>query len=128
MRNDVLDAVAWLASVDAQRRYIAHGSTQRYVLPEELLNDAFAVLEHTLRMPAQTAEISPAERGHLSDFMAILDAVAPHVPVDGSRSAATVIESDPSWLTIRAAAINLLSNLGFDIEAWTRREIEGHQH
>lgn len=119
MRHAVLDAIAWLASLEMQRRYIVHGSKLRYVVPEELLNDAFAVLQHVLAAPERSG-LSSSERTKLSELLATLEAAVPTIPLDGSVSAASLIESDPSWIAVRAAAMSVLNALGFDLRDWER--------
>lgn len=81
------------SSVDEQRRYIIHATKDEYLLPEELLSDAFSFCEWIERHPSAVG--SPNLRNAVVVLRASLDAVN----LDGydRTNISDLIERDAAW-------------------------------
>lgn len=90
-----------LSSVDEQRRYIIHATKEEYLLPEELLNNAFGFCEWVERHP------SPDRSPTQSDAVAVLRASLDAVNLDGydRTNIADLIERDAAWGEARKNAL-----------------------
>jgi hypothetical protein len=116
-RENCIHRVAMLASRKLHDRYIAGATAGEYVIPEELLDDAYGI-ERLLRL--HTAEFSAADHHALAKFLAVLNEWAPRVPESVSPGE---ILDDPAWIMIFNAANQCLRDLSFDLSSWEEREI-----
>ena len=95
--------LAPLASSTAQRRWMANGTPDEYLIPEQLLEDAldatrFAGLRH-VRSGLPPSLVSALER--LAELVRELS-----------------IESDPSWAAVREQCRVCLAQVDFDLPGW----------
>ena len=104
-------ALAPLASLKEQEKYIIHGGDHGYLLPDDLLNTAVNVL---FEQKAVTFEDSPVLR-ELKTAIRACD-----IPSDLTNS--ELILSHEPWIRVREKSREYLSEIGFDLEAWEERE------
>jgi hypothetical protein len=109
MKHLICKRLARMASTAAQDRYVSHGTTDSYYLPEELLADAMAAVDLADKLPS-------AERGTVEAFGR---ALRQNLPAAQSMPAFL----SPVWLRIREAARACLDELGFDLDEWEQREL-----
>jgi hypothetical protein len=113
-RMAITERLAHLASLDIQRRFIIHATRDEYLLPEELLEDASAVVQQ-IRMQPQT--ISALAVAAILALQPLLDAVV--LPPD-RNDLHHLVEDDSAWRAAREQAARCLDILGFDLVAWER--------
>jgi hypothetical protein len=105
--NRIEKALAPLASLRVQQRYIVDGTKNEYLIPEELLESAASALEGQ----AMTFE--------LSTFKAAL--LACNLPEN--ISASQLVSEYGPWCALRSAAKAYLLASGFDLEQWEAQEL-----
>jgi hypothetical protein len=108
----ITERLAHLASLDIQRRYILHATRDEYLLPEELLDDAHAVVRQIRTQPLAIS--APAVTAILA-LQPLLDAVVLPSGRDGLQH---LVEDDTAWRAAREQAVRCLDILGFDLVAW----------
>jgi hypothetical protein len=113
---DVLDSImkrlAPLASSTAQRRWMANGTPDEYLIPEQLLEDAldvtrFAGLRH-VRSGLPPSLVSALER---------LAELVRELSIAGTSNE-LLVESDPSWAAVREQCRVCLALVDFDLPGW----------
>jgi prophage DNA circulation protein len=108
-----------LASRAVQRRYIVRATGDSYLLPTEILNDAYYFLRHPQLGTAESLS-------SVQEFARVLDECAPNVPLeDATVSNETLVEQDPDWARIRDAAKAVLREVGANLEEWEREQLGG---
>ena len=114
-----LHSVAYLASEKMQEKYMVHATKDNYLLPEELLNDAFSAVER-VKIGAEYS-LSKPELKAAVEFGKTLEResnlLADDVPWD------ELVKHNEQWASIRKAAQDCLSKLDFDLEAWEKEEL-----
>lgn len=113
MKNQIIKKLNRLASRSYQERFCVHGNIHAYVLPEELYEDAVAVIRATLDSPVLSRNLSPEEINALLSFLRKATELDPDIPLDnpGVGNAALIL-SDPYWDELRTHAEKCLKSLG----------------
>ena len=119
MLDRYIETLAQLASVAAQDRYIVRGTKDKYLLPEDLLENALD-FERLVRLFG--SELSPLEREEIERFAQVVNTRASAVHLDNAIDNAALVYADPAWVEIRSAAATCLSAVGFDLQEWERAE------
>ena len=57
----ITERLAHLASLDIQRRFIIYATRDEYLLPEELLEDASAVVQQIRMQPQTISALAPQQ-------------------------------------------------------------------
>ncbi len=116
--DTALSLLGPLASQAVQRRYIVGGTKDSHLLAKEVLNDG----DYFLRHPELGATQSLPS---VQEFARALRECALEVPLDDvTVSNKTLIERNPYWARIRNAAKAVLQEMGADLGAWERGELE----
>lgn len=105
-------ALAPLASLKVQERYIVNGTKDEYLLPDELLNSAINVL---FEQKAVVFE----ENETLNELKKAIRAC--DIPEEISN-AELVVNYEP-WKRVRDLSKSYLLKIGFDLEAWEENEL-----
>jgi hypothetical protein len=108
----ITERLAHLASLNIQRRYIIDATRDEYLLPEELIDDAHAVVRQIRTKPEALS--APAATAILA-LQPLLDAVVFPSGRDGLRH---LVEDDTAWRAAREQAARCLDILGFDLVGW----------
>lgn len=119
MLDRYIQTLAQLASVAVQDKYIVHGTKDKYLVPEDLLESAFD-FERLIRIFG--SELSQAEGEALARFPQVVRERALAVQLDGAVDNAALVYADPAWLEIPSAAATCLATVGFDLREWERAE------
>jgi hypothetical protein len=96
-----IEAIRYLASREAQERYIIKRTASEYLLPDELVNDALEfvrIVESRKIGPSLTAP----QRDRLAELKAALEAADIDLPND------ELVARNPAWATVREAAQRFL--------------------
>src|SRR5262249_39840612 len=113
MKKRIVDSIARLASLELQRRFIVNGTIDRYLLPEELLEEAISVLKLTAANLDCRALVSDQEMTCIVSLLQFLEVESPKLPIEETQfSNAELIEQNESWLTIRNKAMECLTTFG----------------
>jgi hypothetical protein len=104
--------LAPLASLKAQRRWIAGASQESYLVPEQLLEDAVDIARYAA-LPAARARLPP----ECFPTFERLAEVAAAMSLEGLSSYA-LVGSDARWAVLRKQAIECLKVLEFDLGQW----------
>src|SRR5688572_26214687 len=105
--NRIEKALAPLALLKVQQRYIVDGTKNEYLVPEELLESASAALE---------------DQSITSELSAVKAALAA-CDLPESISASQLVSEDAPWCALRSAAKTYLIATGFDLERWEAHEL-----
>lgn len=97
-----------LASLEEQRRYITGGTRDEYLLPDELVHNAFRFCEH-FESADRLDVLKPNQRETLKRLREALDALG-RVPERYDRTnISDLIESDMGWAVMRERAREALA-------------------
>lgn len=101
-----------------QRRYIVLGTKDWYLLPSELLNDAYDVIRMVRTMGNVRGTLTPVTVQLLFDLEHLLNAT----PDPQITSNEELIERDPAWRAVREHTATCLTTMGFDLHRWEMKE------
>jgi len=105
-------ALAPLASLKVQNRYIVKETKDEYLLPEDLLNTA---INNLFEQQAVTFEETEA-------FEELKEAIrACDIPKGMSNS--DIILGYKPWIRVRETSKKYLLEIGFDLQAWEKDEL-----
>ena len=105
-------ALAPLASLEAQNRYIINGTKDSYLLPEDLLSSATNVLFEQKAVKFEESKT----------LQQLRDAIrACEIPQ--GISARDLVSGYAPWVKVRDSARTYLSEIGFDLQAWEKHEL-----
>jgi hypothetical protein len=110
------ERLAPLASLTVQERYVLRGTAKAYVLPEEILEDAFAVVRLVRGAKPEANDLSAEARRAVLALLPLLEAERSAHDEKPSESASLLRSSE--WVELRAQAIRCLEALDFDLLAW----------
>ena len=127
MKNELVTALARLASLPYQQRYIIGGTADTYVLPEELLEDVDGLVLRAKRAE-NSAQFSDAQ-------MCALDALATFIDEHSGKAlgfsspedAADKILNGATWSELRSKASAALAEFGRQIDTISVEEIDEGQ-
>jgi len=114
--NYVLQRLAPLASLTAQRQWIVKGTPDKYLVPEQLLEGAVDA--------ARLAGLPHARSGFPPGLIHSLERLAEfagRLSVKGI-SGEVLVESDPTWAAVREQCRVCLAEVGFDLPEWEAAE------
>lgn len=94
-----------LASKDEQVRYISGATKEEYLLPEELLNDAYHFCERA-KQPQSWSQLSSLQRLAVESLLLEMKALP-----DATLTSATIVDDLP-WIAIRQRAADVLTLFG----------------
>jgi hypothetical protein len=112
----LLDHLARLASLAYQMRFIVSGTSNEYVLPEELLE----VAENRLALAlAGQGNLSEEQRDALTRLREVIGTEGRRIQFDNeSVSNLDLVRHNEAWGRVRTEAAKSLGVLGFDLRAW----------
>lgn len=113
MRNKICRLLAALASVRIQHRFIRDATVDFYLLPEDVLNDAYSAIETA----SWSTTLNDEERRSIARFALVLESSRPDL------SKPDFYDSDAEWLKIREAAGACLREFGFDLEQYEGKQL-----
>lgn len=129
MKHRIQEALCGLASLAYQTRYVIYGTSEEYVLPEELLDSARSIIETTLKSKILIKSLNSDEARELSRLLTTLRGLQNDIPLnDPSVSNYDLILKNPSWLEARHLAEKALKVLGCDLTDWERKEGVGSEN
>jgi len=100
-----------LASLTEQERYMVHAIPEQYLLPHDLLNDAFHVVSPVEENSPWTRRMSEQEKAAVLRFGVVLRSQSEQIDVD-KLAWVDLVHHCPVWKSIRLAAQDCLSSLG----------------
>ena len=100
-----------LSSIEGQRRYVIGGTKDEYLVPEDLMEDAYCFCERAAR-PDMWINLTPSQR-HAVDCLR--EALAPDILEGYNRSTLVdLIETDVRWALARNLAGKTLRTFGIE--------------
>jgi hypothetical protein len=118
----VCDKLVRLASEAAQERWMVKATKDEYLLPDDLLNDAFHVVESIRGGVPWVTDLDERDRDAILRFGLVLESEAAEMDEMHMEWVRLVRDCAP-WAAIRTAARQCLSDLGFDLSSWEQREV-----
>jgi hypothetical protein len=97
-----IETIRYLATREAQDRYIANGSASEYLLPEELVNDALEFVR-LVELGKIGSSLTVPQRSRLAELKVALEAADVEVPND------ELVARNPAWTVVREAAQRFLT-------------------
>jgi hypothetical protein len=123
MKHRIQEALGRLASVAYQTKYIIHGTTEEYVLPDELLDSACSIIETTLNSEVLRKSLSQNELRELSVLLIKLRELQQKVPFnEASVSNYELVHENSSWLEVRSLAQKALEVMGHDLDKCEQKD------
>ena len=110
----VYAALAPLASLRVQDRYIVNGTKDEYLLPDELLERAISLL-------FEQRVVKVEESRKLEELKQALRAC--NLP--GTMSNSELVFDYGPWKAVREKSRDYLAEIGFDLETWEKNELGG---
>src|SRR3712207_1662031 len=92
-----------LASIAEQRRYVIGAAAKEYLLPEEMLNDAWHFCERAA-MPRTHANLTEAQRDAVAGLKEAINRLGNCFEAYDRTNLSELIERDRSWAVIRQRA------------------------
>jgi hypothetical protein len=124
MKDEVLAALAGLASLPYQKRYIVGGTVDEYILPEELLEDICGLVLR-LKMPENRPQFSGAQTSALDALARFIDDRSDEALQFSSRDdLADKIVNGETWAELRLLASAALNEFGVRIDAISVEDID----
>lgn len=114
--------LAYLASMKMQEMYMAHATKDNYLLPSELFEDGFSVVETAEKRWQWKVSLSRLERQAVIEFSKVLEKEYDLIDLNEVTLEEIVNNNEP-WANIREAAQKCLAALGFDLEAWEKEQL-----
>ena len=106
----IYKALAPLASLEVQNKYVVKGTKDNYLLPEDLLNTAINAL-----FEQQTVKIDETEAlEELQKAIRTCD-----IP-EGMSNTELILGYEP-WIKVRETSKKYLLEIGFDLKAWEKK-------
>jgi hypothetical protein len=99
--NAHIEAIRYLASREAQERYIINGTASEYLLPQELVNDALEFVRLVEFGKIGSSLMAP-QRNRLAELKVALEATDIDLPND------ELVARNPAWAVVREAAQRFL--------------------
>lgn len=115
--RSIANALAPLASEVVQERYIANATRSEYLVPEELLERAHAIVKLVQSGHQSTRSLGAEARAQILALAPLLSAELKAQLVERSLSSESLLH-DPAWVAIRHQAAACLRALSFDLKAW----------
>lgn len=107
------DLLEPLASIDVQRRYVIGATKDEYLVPDEMLNDAWHFCE---RAEAATA-LTDTQREAVERLKSAVEKLGDCVQLYDYTNVVDLIERDQCWAVIRNRAGETLSTFGCSLPA-----------
>src|SRR5207244_3414798 len=96
------------------------GTSDEYVLPEELVESACSLVRLVLRGPEiLRGRLTRNEIESLEVFLANVE----RIDIPSGLSAQQLIETNESWCAMRREASECLERLGISLSEWERKEL-----
>lgn len=99
--NARIEAIRYLASREAQERYIVNGTAAEYLLPEELVNDGLEFVR-LVELGRIGSSLTAPQRDRLAKLKVALEAADIDLPND------ELVARSPAWAAVREAAQRFL--------------------
>lgn len=106
-----LHLLAHLASKEEQVRYMISGTSAEYLVPDELLNDAFHFCER-MRSAMMWPRLSERERAAVEEFERTLKDRSDCVARYEHSTIGELVEHDQDWAALRNSAGEMFQILG----------------
>lgn len=114
--------LAHLASMKMQDRYMIHATKDEYLLPSELFEDGFSVVEAVEKRWGWSVSLRRSERQSVIEFGKVLKKERDLIDLN-ELTLEELVSNNKSWANIREAAQKCLAALGFDLEAWEKEQL-----
>ena len=118
--NYVCYKLAWLASEAAFQRWVVGATRSHNLLPDELINDAYEVVEAVQRKAASVNGLLAEEREAVLTLGRVVESLAPSVD---SVSSLEEVAVSTAYAGIRNAARECLLQLGFNLRQWEQENV-----
>ena len=116
MKQDIAIKLAPLASATFQQKYMVNGTVAEYLIPEDILNDAYDCVRLARDFPEERTGLTPFERSALLELEPFLDAIQSNEPTTNEE----LIRS-PVWQQARVKTLGTIGVLGFNLNELEKR-------
>jgi hypothetical protein len=124
MRHRIQEALSRLASAPYQMKYIVHGTSEEYVLPEDLIDSASSIIQTTLSSSILRKSLSQSEQQELFALLTRLRELEKKIPFnDESVSNYDLVQNNPFWGEARSRSKEFLEAAGWNLRDWERQNV-----
>jgi hypothetical protein len=113
----VAERLANLASELMQEKYIANATAAEYLLPEELLEDAYDIVRLVQTENDMVATLTSQAKQEILGLLPLLEEEASQGTVENCGSPHELLQS-PTWVALRRQALACLQAMQFNLAAW----------
>lgn len=113
----IAERLAHLASEIVQRKFVEQSTASEYLLPEDLLEDAYDVVRLVKTEHVSTSALSEEAKRQILMLEPLLAAEAELRVLETSHSASELL-TNPTWLALRLQARACLEAMDFDLHSW----------
>ena len=117
----VAERLANLASELVQEKYIANATFAEYLLPEELLDDAYDIVRLVKTENDIVASLTSQAKKEILRLVPLLEEEANQDTVKNCTSPRELLQT-PTWVALRRQALTCLQVMQFDLAAWEQRQ------
>ena len=96
-----IETIRYLASREAQERYVINGTASEYLNPDELVNDALEFVR-LVELGKVGSSLTAPQRNRLAELKVALEAADTDLPNDD------LVLRNPAWATVRETAQRFL--------------------
>ncbi|WP_298285728.1 hypothetical protein [Novosphingobium sp.] len=111
MTEPPLDLLEPLASIGQQRRFVIGGTAQKYLVPDEILNDAWHFCERA-EMPLTHAKLTEPQREAVAVLREAIERLGRCTMLYDRTNLSELIEGDKCWAVMRDRAGQTLAAFG----------------
>ena len=123
--EQLIKKLGYLASTTLQEKYIVHGTQKSYILPEELIEDAFDMVRAVKENRSYVAALSSDHQKAVIEFGKVLEDNVKGIDIDLKNSSKfELINKNSSWIAIREAAQSCLYKTGFNMNQFEAEELK----
>jgi hypothetical protein len=104
-----------LSSIEEQRRYVIGGTVAEYLIPEEIINDAWPFCERA-ELPMVAANLTETQIASVARLKESINRLSACTERYDRGNISKLIEDDPCWALMRSRAGEVLSAFGCIVE------------
>ncbi|MEJ1381313.1 MAG: hypothetical protein RPT95_10160 [Candidatus Sedimenticola sp. (ex Thyasira tokunagai)] len=125
-KSNLLETLAYLASMKVQERYIVGGTTEEYIVPDDLIEDLkseydfFQFKDKEKRIEWLKNEIGESCYKEIEELLVLIGSNESFLEKYTNQNLSELIQKDSVWCQIRSKANKAISSANFDLEVWER--------
>lgn len=114
--NILYKPLARLASIEYQKKYIVNATKEKYVMAEDVFEDAASALNLVINQDRYHKYFSAQQLTDLQEFYSLMKQIGPKIPWDDENmTAEEFVLREVNWARVRNESLLCLNKLGVDV-------------